>query len=86
MLGADGKADGVLVDAHVCQLLVGQLGVGGGGGVDDQALYICHIGQQGEDLQAVDELEGLFPAALDAEGEDGRAAVGEYFSYRAWSG
>ena len=35
MLGADGQADGVLVDAHILQLLGGQLGVGGGGRVDD---------------------------------------------------
>lgn len=33
VLGADGEADGVLVDALVLQLGLAQLGVGGGGGV-----------------------------------------------------
>ena len=77
MLGADGQADGVLVDAHILQLLGGQLGVGGGGRVDDQALHVSDVGQQREDLQVVDELKGFLLAALDVEGEDGRTAVGE---------
>ena len=77
VLGADGEADGVLVDALVLQLGLAQLGVGGGGGVDDQRLHVSHVGQQGEDGQVVDELVGLGLAALDVEGEDGSAAVGE---------
>ena len=77
VLGADGQADGVGLNAHIQQLLLGQLRMGGGGGMDHQRLHICHIGQQGEDLQMVDELEGLLLAALDLEGKDGSAAVGE---------
>ena len=77
MLGADGQADGVLVDAHILQLLGGQLGVGSGGRVDDQALHVSDVGQQREDLRVVDELKGFLLAALDVEGEDGRTAVGE---------
>ena len=77
VLGADGQADGVLVDLLLGQLLVGQLAVGGGSRVDDQALHVGHVGQQGEDLQVVDELEGFLTAALDVKGEDGSAAVGE---------
>ena len=38
------------------QLLVGQLGVRGGGRMDDQALHVGNVGQQREDLQMVDEL------------------------------
>ena len=45
--------------------------------VDDQALHVRHIGQQREDLQRVNESMGLLHAALDIEGEDGGAAVGE---------
>ncbi len=77
VLGADGEADGVLVDALVLQLGLVQLGVGGGGGVYHQRLHVGHVGQQGKDGQVVDELVGLGLAALDVEGEDGSAAVGE---------
>ena len=77
VLCADGQADGVGLDALIQQLLCGQLGMGGGGGMDHQALDVRHVGQQGEDLQIIDELMGLLLAALDLEGEDGSAAVGE---------
>ena len=58
MLGADGQADGVLVDLLLGQLGIVQLAVGGGSRVDDQALHVGHVGQQGEDLQVVDEAVG----------------------------
>ena len=77
VLGADGEADGIGLDALVKELLGGELGMGGGGGVDDQALHVGHVGQQGEDLQTVNELVGLSLAALDLKGEDGRRALGE---------
>ena len=77
VLGADGQADGVLIDLLLGQLLIVQLAVGGGGRVDDQTLHVCNVCQQGEDLQVVNELEGFFVATLDVEGEDGCAAVGE---------
>ena len=77
VLGADGQADGVLVDLLLGQLLIGQLAVSGGSRVDDQTLDVGHICQQREDLQVVDELECFLTAALDVEGEDGSAAVGE---------
>ena len=80
MLGADGQADGIGADALVGELLLGQLAVGRGGRVDDQALDVRDVGEQGEDLQIVDELMGLGLAALDLKGEDGCAAVGKYFS------
>ena len=43
--------------------------------MDHQALDICHIRQEGEDLQTIDESVGFLLAAFDAEGEDGRSAV-----------
>ena len=36
VLGADGQADGVLVDLLLGQLLIGQLAVSGGSRMDDQ--------------------------------------------------
>ena len=77
VLGADGQADGIGADALVGELLPGQLAVGRGGRVDDQALDVRDVGEQGEDLQIVDELMGLGLAALDLKGEDGAAAVRE---------
>ena len=77
VLGADGQADGIGADALVGELLLGQLAVGRGGRVDDQALDVRDVGEQGEDLQIVDELMGLGLAALDLKGEDGAAAVRE---------
>ena len=64
MLRADGQADGVLLDILLRQFLRGQLRMGGGVGVDDQALYIRHVGQQGEELQIVNEGEGFLLATL----------------------
>ena len=77
VLGADGQADGVLVDLLLGQLGIGQLAVGGGGRVDNKALHVRHVGQQREDLQVVDEGKGFLAAALDVKGKDGCAAVGE---------
>ena len=74
---ADGEADGVGLDALIQQFLRAELGVGGGSRVDHQALDVRHVRQQGENFQMVDEFVGLRLAALDFEGEDGRAAVGE---------
>ena len=65
------------MDTLILQFLCGQLGVRGGSRVDDKALYVCDVSQQRENLELVDELERSFLAALDVEGEDGRAAVRE---------
>ena len=46
MLGADGQSDGVRAYALVQQFLEGELGVGGGGRVDDQGLHVRHVSQQ----------------------------------------
>ena len=76
MLGADGQADGVLIDLLLGQLLIVQLAVGGGGRVDDKALHVRYVGQQREDLQVINEGKGLLAAALDVKGKDGCTAVG----------
>ena len=67
-----------LPDEHdAAQLLRRELGVSRGRRVDDERLHIRDVGQQGEDLQRVDEREGLLLPAPDVEGEDAAAAVGE---------
>ena len=47
--------------------------------MDDQRLHICHICQQGEQFQIVDELLRGLCVALDLKGEDRAAAVREVF-------
>ena len=66
MLRADGQADGVRPDALIEQLLRRELGVRRRGRVDDEALDVRDVGQQGEDLQMVDEAVRLGLAARDA--------------------
>ena len=77
MLGAYGETDRCLGDALIGQLLIGELGVGGGSGVDNQGLHIRYVCQQGEDLQIIYEAVSLSLTALDLKGEDGSASVGE---------
>ena len=61
VLGADGQPDGAGENSLLRLFLREQLGVGGGGWVDDQALGVGHVGQQREQLQVVDEAEGPPP-------------------------
>ena len=77
VLQTNGQAHGVGVNALIALLGLVQLGMGGAGGMDDQALGVGHVGQQAEQLQPVNEGLGLFGAAFDADGEDGTGAVGE---------
>ena len=77
MLRTDGEADCALVDALVSEFRLRELRVGGGGRVDYQRLDVGYVGQQRENLQRVDELEGLFPAPFDLKGKDGAAAARE---------
>ena len=65
MLHTDGQANGRRGDVLLGQFFRAELGVGGGVGMDDQALDIGHVGEQGEDLQVVDETPGVFLRALD---------------------
>ena len=45
--------------------------------MDDQALDVCHVGQQRENLQVVDKPKRLLLAALDLERENRGAAARE---------
>ena len=60
MLCADGQADRALVDSLIGKLRFRQLRMRCGGRVDDQGFYISHVGKQGENLQRINEPEGLF--------------------------
>ena len=79
MLGTNGQTDGVLLNALICQLLVSQLRMGCCCRMDNQALYICYVCQQGEELQVVDELMSFCLSALDLKGEYRSAAVRKIF-------
>ena len=59
------------------EFLGGELGVGGGVGVDDEALDIGDVGQEREDLELVDEAPCRLLSATYLEGEDGSGALGE---------
>ena len=80
VLRADGKANGVGLDALIGKLLRGKLAVRCCCGMDHEALYVGNVGKQGEYFQTVDEPMGFRLTALDLKGEDGAAAVREIFS------
>ena len=77
MFRADGQADGVGLDALIQKFFLAELAVGGGSRMDHQAFYICHIGKQREDLQAVNKLVCFLHTALDLKGKDRAAATRE---------
>ena len=65
VLCTDRKTDRVVKNLLLVKLLLRQLRVGGGLGVNHQGLYICHIGQQREQVQIVDEDASRILSALD---------------------
>ena len=54
--------------------------------MDDQGFDVRHVGKQGENFQIVDKLVGLLLTALDFEGEDRAAAIGEVFLIKGMVG
>ena len=77
MFRSDAQADGGRVDVLPFELLGGELRVGGGGGMYDEALHIGHVGQKRENLEIVDERPCLLLAAAYVECEDGASARGK---------
>ena len=77
MLRADAAANGGGRDVLLLQFVGRHLRVRSRIGMDDQALDIGHVGQEGENLQFVDELSGFGLSALYLEGEDGAATLRE---------
>lgn len=77
VLGAHADADEVLGDTRVLLLLVGQLLVRRGPGVDRERLRVADVGEVADQLEAVDDLGAAGRAALDADGEHTAVAAGE---------
>ena len=77
MFRADRQADRIRFDPLIQQLFGRELGMGRGRGMDHERFHVGDIGEQGEDLQMIDEFVRFFLAALDLEGEDRSAAVRE---------
>ena len=79
MLGTDGKTDGIGFNILLGQFFFTELAVGGGSWMDDQALHICHIGKQGENLQIVNKPVSLLYAALDFKCKNRTASIRKIF-------
>ena len=77
MFGTNGQTDGVGPNPLLAQCRFGELGMGRAGWMNHQGLHIRHVGQQGENLQMVDECLRLLGAAFDIEGENGGATPWE---------
>lgn len=86
MLRADGKAHGGWRDVLLRQLFRTHLRVGGGVRMDDKALHIRHIRQQGENLQGIDELPRFLLASIYLEGEDAARPFREILPVEGRSG
>ena len=77
MLCTDGKPDGGRRDVLLGQLLWAHLRVGGGIGVDDEALHVGNICQQREDLQRINEVPCLVYSTFNLESEDAATTIWE---------
>ena len=55
MLGADGQADGIGLDALIEQFLLRKLGMGGSRGMNDKRFHIGDVGKQREDFEVVNK-------------------------------
>ena len=75
MFGSDRKPDRIGEDALIALLFLAQLRMRGRCGMDHQTFYIGHIGQQGKQLQMIDEAVCFFDPAADVECEDRCAAM-----------
>lgn len=77
VLGSDRDTDEVLGDTRVLLLLVRELLVGRGPGVDREGLGVTNVGEVADELEGVDDLGAGGGAALDTDGEDTAVAAGE---------
>ena len=79
MLCADGKTNGIGLDALIQKLFLCKLGVGGGGRMDDERFYVGYICKQRENVKPVVKVLRLFCTAFDLKGENRSAAIGKVF-------
>ena len=80
MLSTNRQANGILIDILICQLLISQLRMSCSSRMDYQSLYICYIGQQGENLQVIDKLVSFLLAAFMLKVKMEAPPLGKYFS------
>src|SRR6202022_4254034 len=79
VLDSDGDPHQVLGDTGFQLLVVTQLLVRGGSGMDNKALGVSQVGQMREKLHRIDEFSAGFKAALDTERHDRSGAFGQIF-------
>ena len=79
VLDTDRKTN--LLGSHAAggELVVGELAVGGGGGVEGAGAGVGHVHHDIKELQIVEESTSRLAAALDAHGNDTASALGEIF-------
>ena len=83
ILGTDGQADGVLVDALVQQFLLAELAVGGGGRWMTRLLTSATLASRLKIFRWSMNAWSFLHTALDLESEDGAPPLGKYFWYSA---
>ena len=79
MLDAHGEADVIGGSASFQLLLRGELLVGGGSGMNHEALCVADVGEVREEFHRIDEFFTGFKSALDAETDDAAEAALEIF-------
>ena len=77
VLGANAQTNGGWIDVGLLQFLGTHLRMGSRSGMDDKALHISNICQQGEDAQMIDEAPCFVLSAFDLESEDRTGTIGE---------
>ena len=80
MFGSDGKSDRALINVLLRQFPLGQLGMRGGGGMNDQRFHVRDVCKQREDFKCVDERVRFLLPALDVKGED-RKVLLNFFAF-----
>lgn len=76
VLHANREANGGGGDVLLREFFGTHLGMGGGVGVNDEALHIGDVGEEGEDLEIVDEAPGIVLRTGNLEGEDAARTLG----------
>jgi hypothetical protein len=79
VLDADAQPDGVWRDACGGQFGLGELAMGGGGGMRRQRLGIADVDQPLKQLERIVEFYASGKTTLDAKGEQGRGRPPVYF-------
>src|ERR1700749_1447290 len=80
ILDAHGDPHEIRTDVCSEQGLVGQLLMGGRGGVDDERARVSDVGQVAGELERLDECSTSVAAAFDAEREHGTGSLGKVAS------